>query len=42
MDVLNTECVDQILEAQVEGENPGLHNACFSIVSNEGESNRIN
>lgn len=33
------ESVDRILKGQVEGENPALHNACYSVIGREGQSN---
>lgn len=35
------ESVDRILKGQVEGESPALHNACYSVIGREGESNRL-
>ena len=32
------ESVDRILKSQVEGKNPALHNACYSVIGREGKS----
>ncbi|KAI0452384.1 beta-lactamase family protein [Xylaria acuta] len=33
---LQMESIDQILKAQVDGESPALHNACYLVVSKDG------